>query len=105
MTRLLFIQSDRWFAVSQGLSGVDSVYSTKLCCYCSRPVRADASRLRTARTNDGEWWLVSADIDMAEAEWRDFQRQTDDTFAPTVLPIGPDCLRRHPEFRFALVQP
>lgn len=99
--RLRFTQSERWFT-SEALH-TSSVYSDQLCCYCARPVRAGAARLRTARTNDGEWWLVSADCDLTAAEWRQFQDQADGTFKPTLLPIGPNCLRRHPEFRLGLV--
>lgn len=103
MTRLRFTQSNRWFTSEAFHSS--SVYSDQLCCYCARPVYSDAARLRTARDNDGEWWLVSAEVDLSTEEWRDFQNQGDGTFKATLLPIGPDCLRRHPEFRFALVQP
>lgn len=85
-------------------TGADSVYSARLCCYCARPVRADAARLRTARTNDGEWWLVSADEDMTAPDWHDFQNQLDGTFKPTLLPIGPDCLRQHPGWHFAIAE-
>lgn len=98
--RLRFNQHDRWYAVEA--TSADSIYSERLCCYCARAVRADAARLRTARTNDGEWWLVSADEDMDAVEWHDFQKQLDGSFRPTLLPVGPDCLRQHPEWRFAL---
>jgi hypothetical protein len=102
VTRIPFIQHDRWFT-NEALH-TSSVYSDRLCCYCARTVRADAVRLRTARTNDGEWWLVGPDVDMTAPEWRDFQHnQFDGTFAPTLLPVGPDCLRQHPEWRFAVV--
>lgn len=101
MKRLLFSQHDRWYVV--GATGAHSVYSDALCCYCARPVRPDAARLRTARTNDGEWWLVSADEDMSAPEWRNFQDQLDGTFAPTLLPVGPDCLRQHPAWNFAVI--
>lgn len=101
--RLRFDQSDRWHAINLGESGVDIVYSERLCCYCARPVHVDAVRLRTARTNDGEWWLVSADESMSAREWHDFQLQADGAYAPTLLPVGPDCLRQHPEWRFAVV--
>lgn len=100
--RLAFSQHDRWFT-AEALH-TTSVYSNALCCYCARPVRDDAVQLRTARTNDGEWWLVSADEDMSAPEWRQFQDQLDGTFAPTPLPIGPECLRQHPAWRFAVVE-
>lgn len=99
--RLVFVQADRWYKRLDG-SGM-GVYDEKLCAYCARPVRVDAARLRTARTNDGEWWLVSADVDLSANEWRDFQRQLDGSRKATFLPIGPDCLRQHPEFMFAVV--
>ena len=99
--RLVFVQSDRWCKRIDGGSGV---YDETLCAYCARSVHPVAARLRTARTNDGEWWLVAADIDLSADEWKDFQTQLDGTRAPTLLPIGPDCLRQHPEFAFAVVE-
>lgn len=99
--RLVFVQSDRWCTRIDGGTGV---YDDTLCAYCARSVRPDAARLRTARTNDGEWWLVAADADLSAAEWRDFQTQVDGSRSPTPLPIGPDCLRQHPEFAFAVVE-
>lgn len=101
MSRLHFDQHDRWYA-NEALH-TSSVYSDDLCCYCARPVRADTVHLRTARTNDGEWWLVSADEDMNAQEWHDFQNQLDGTFKATPLPVGPDCLRRHPQWGFAVI--
>lgn len=102
MARLLFIQNERWQDASG--RGIESHYSDKRCCFCWRKTKPDADRLLTARTNDGEWWLVSTDEDMRAAEWRDFQDQLDGTFKPTPLPIGPDCLKRHPQFHFAIDQ-
>lgn len=101
--RLVFVQSDRWCKrVHDGCDGGTGVYDDTLCAYCARSVRADAVRLRTARTNDGEWWLVAEGADLSADEWRDFQTQIDGSRAPTLLPIGPDCLRQHPEFAFAV---
>ena len=101
---LLFIQSDRWQrTVDGGNGGPNYVYSTDHCAYCGRSVRPDAVRLRTARTNDGEWWLISITTDLSTDEWRDFQTQLDGTYGPTILPIGPDCLRQHPEFEIGRV--
>ena len=99
--RILYVQSDRWHRVHAGIQ--TDVYSATRCSYCARPTRPDAARLRTARTNDGEWWLVSEGIDLTADEWRDFQTQNDNSRGPTLLPIGPDCLRKNPEFRLALL--
>lgn len=105
MSRLAFVQSARWSKqIDGGNGGLVYVYSTGHCAYCARPVRPDAVRLRTARTNDGEWWLVSADEDLRAHEWRDFQTQLDGSRGPTLLPIGPDCFRDRPEFAFAAVK-
>lgn len=97
--RLVFVQSERW---CKRIDGGTDVYDETRCAYCARPVRSDAARLRIARTNDGEWWLVSVDEDLTSAEWKDFQTQPDGSRSPTLLPIGPDCLRDHPEFSFAI---
>lgn len=102
--RLVFVQSDRWCKRFSGTDSGVGVYDETLCAYCARPVRPDAVRLRTARTNDGEWWLVAAAVDLATDEWKDFQWQADGSRGPTLLPIGPDCLRQHPEFAFAVVE-
>lgn len=103
MSRLLFVQAARWSKrIDGGNGGPVDPYSSAHCAYCARPVRPDARLLRTARTNDGEWWLVSMDEDLSGEEWKDFQRQLDGSYAPTILPIGPDCLRTHPEFLFAV---
>lgn len=103
MSRLVFVQSERWCKRFAGTDAGDGVYSEALCAYCARKVRPNATRLFTARTNDGEWWLVSADEDLTAIEWKDFQTQIDGSRGPTLLPIGPDCLRQHPEFSFAVV--
>lgn len=102
MSRLVFVQSERWCNVIDGGTGV---YDETRCAYCARPVRPDVTRLHTARTNDGEWWLVSADEDLSGQEWKDFQTQANTgNRVTTPLPIGPDCLRDHPEFTFAVVK-
>jgi hypothetical protein len=104
VSRLVFVQSARWCRqIDGGNGGPVYVYSTEHCAYCARSVRPDATFLYTARTNDGEWWLVSVDEDLSGDEWRDFQTQLDGSRAPTLLPIGPDCLRDHPAFSFAVV--
>jgi hypothetical protein len=103
VSRLVFVQSARWSKrIDGGNGGPVYVYSTEHCAYCARPVRADATFLYTARTNDGEWWLVSADEDLKTEEWRDFQTMPNGSRVATLLPIGPDCLRAHPEFAFAV---
>lgn len=99
--RRVFVQTNRWWSSVDGGTGL---YDESMCAYCGRAVRVDAKRLRTARTNDGEWWLVAANVALVEDEWRDFQTQGDGSRSPTLLPIGPDCLRRHPEFAFAVVE-
>lgn len=88
--RLVLNQTLSW---SKALSG-QGAYSTKHCCYCAKPVKPGAAQLRICRTADGEWWLIPD------------RRLTEDELEPfgmSVLPIGPDCLRQHPEFRFALM--
>jgi len=101
VSRRVFTQAERW---SRAIDGGADVYGEDSCAYCGRPVRPEAVRLYTARTNDGEWWLVSADEDLAGAEWKDFQTQLNGSRAPTLLPVGPDCLRDHPEFAFAVAE-
>lgn len=83
-------------------SSIGSVYADDRCCWCYRPVKPDAARLRTARDNGGDWYLVGAAFDLSGDDWKDFQREVDGSHVPTLLPIGPDCLRQHPEFRFAI---
>jgi hypothetical protein len=86
VSRLLFLQSGRWHKrIDGGDGGPVDPYSAEHCAYCARPVRPDAARLRTARTNDGEWWLVSADEDLTSHEWKDFQAQLDGGRAAATL--------------------
>ena len=61
---------------------------------CARPIRGNHSRLRMYRTNDGEWWLVSEGFDVGGDL---------DFGGVFTLPVGPDCLRKHPEWKFAVV--
>lgn len=89
--RLMLCQADSW----DRFAGQHSVYSEEHCCYCGKPIKPNAARLRTCRTSDGEWWLIP-DRPLAEDER--------EPFGMVVLPIGPGCLRRHPEFRFAIVR-
>lgn len=97
-SRIVLNQTDSWHNLC-----TDSVYSTQRCCVCGRVVRTRTrALLRTARTNDGEWWVVAADCDLTADEWRDFQTDLAGQRGPTMLPIGPDCLRAHPEFRIGL---
>jgi len=63
--RLIFIQARRWQRL---VNDGDYPYDETRCAYCARPVAADAARLRTARTNDGEWWLVAANADLTTEE-------------------------------------
>lgn len=93
-------QSVYW---SRSLDDGNCPYDDSRCCYCHRPTTPESPRLRTARTNDGAWFVVGPTVDLSAAEWRDFQTQIDGSRAATVLPIGPECLRQHPEFRVGLV--
>jgi hypothetical protein len=73
------------------------VYAKDRCCWCYRPVQSDAAQLRLTRDESGEWFVVAPP---GRAELPD-----EKTFGHFTLPIGPDCLRRHPEFRPGLIQP
>jgi len=86
--RLVFNQADTW-----GQQG-DDVYSQEQCCYCGKRVRKDAKRLCLARTEDGEWWLVEPGYKPGPDDM--------DGYGMFTLPVGPDCLRKHPEWRFAV---
>lgn len=97
VTRVVLVQTDRWV----NLSSTRGVYARDRCCYCYASTRPHARLLRTARTNDGEWWLISSDVDLTTDEWKDFQHHEGDRL-PTLLPVGSGCLRDHPEWAFAL---
>jgi hypothetical protein len=58
---------------------------------CFRKTRPDAQRLVMIRTHDGNWWLIAPTAPIRSDELDRFW-----------LPVGPDCLRSHPEWRFAL---
>lgn len=92
--RLEFIQSDEWNKRNGlGPNATQDIYSDSNCCYCFRKTRVDAHRLAMIRTHDGNWWLIAPNSPIRSDEW--------DRFA---LPVGPDCLRRHPEWRFAIAE-
>ena len=90
--RLPFVQSDEWESRNYlGPNASQDIYSTSNCCYCYRKTRLDAQRLAMIRTHDGNWWLTAPTAPVCSDEWDRFS-----------LPVGPDCLRNHPEWRFAL---
>lgn len=90
--RLSFVQSDEWNQRNGlGPNTTQDIYSDSNCCYCFRKTRPDAQRLAMIRTHDGEWWLITPTAPVRSDEWDRFS-----------LPVGPDCLRNHPEWRFAL---
>lgn len=97
--RILFLQSPEWdrrrSAIGQGALSLDP-YAKDRCCWCYRPVKPGAPQLRLTRDDSGEWFVVAPP---ARAELPD-----EKTFGHFTLPIGPDCLRRHPEFRPGLVE-
>jgi hypothetical protein len=88
LSRILFDQTDFW----PGPCG--DVYSQENCCYCAKPVKVDAKRLRMIRTRDGWWWLVSSDYQIDEDDMGD---------GIFTLPVGSNCLKKHPEWKFAVV--
>lgn len=91
--RILFLQSPEWDRNQRRQSG--DVYAKDRCCWCYRPVKPGAPQLRLTRDDSGEWFVV---VPPARAELPD-----EKTFSHFTLPIGPDCLKRHPEFRPGLV--
>jgi hypothetical protein len=92
--RLPFVQSDEWESrKSLGPNVTQDIYSVSNCCYCFRKTRPDAQRLVMIRTHDGEWWLIAPTAPIRADELDRFW-----------LPVGPDCLRNHPEWRFALTK-
>jgi hypothetical protein len=95
--RLPFVQSDEWESRSTisrgGVQVTRDIYSESNCCYCFRETRPDAQKLAMIRTHDGNWWLIAPTAPIRSDEWDRFW-----------LPVGPDCLRNHPEWRFALTK-
>ncbi len=89
MMRTVFYQAPSWDQRQH------CAYSDAHCCYCGREVKPDAPKLMLSRTNDGEWWLC----DPGEPPMLD-EVNFGGRFA---LPVGIGCLKRHPEWRFALV--
>lgn len=70
------------------------IYSDAHCCVCYRPVKPDAARLALSRDNSGEWYAVAPGEPEAPDEHQ---------MGRFTLPIGPDCLRAHPEWHFAVM--
>jgi len=91
--RLPFVQSPRW---RTGKDENGDAYADNRCCYCYRPTGPDAARLWLTRDDSGEWYVVASDAPVLDDE-----RQLG---APHfTLPVGPDCLRKHPEWAFGVV--
>lgn len=73
--------------------GDGSAYNRSRCSYCCRSLKpsARAYALNLTRTDDGLWWVVEPDAPVLHDE----KQLGDPHFR---LPIGADCLKRHPEF-------
>lgn len=91
--RIIFLQSPEWDR--RHLREHLSPYHPERCCFCFRPVKPDAQRLMLTRDDSGEWYVV---VPPGRALLPD-----EKTFEHFTLPIGPDCLKRHLEFRPGLV--
>jgi len=87
--RVILNQDASWDKVTDG--GI-SVYSRSHCCQCGRPVNSPVYVLLCSRDNGGEWYVCKPGP-LLEDE-ADFDR--------FFLPIGPECLKRHPEYRIGL---
>lgn len=73
--------------------GKQSLFSTEHCCVCGRPAKGD-NWLLLFRAEDGsrEFAIgstVGLTVDERRSVW--------------IAPIGPECLRKHPELAFALI--
>jgi hypothetical protein len=71
-----------------------SLFSQKHCCICGKPVNARTDWLLATRELDGGF--ESAIHHPDDAPLCDSPNKMPDLY---VTPIGPDCLRRHPELR------
>lgn len=93
MTRITFNQADSWYDAMECVS----VYSHEHCCYCGKPLKQKQkiAWLRLSRDESGEWYAVDP---------KEPVQPDEKTFERFSLPIGATCLRRHPEFRFALTE-
>lgn len=89
--RIIFFQPPEWDRRNDfGRGSRGDVYAEDRCCWCYRPVKPDAQRLMLTRDDGGEWFVV---VPPGRAQFQD-----EKTFGHFALPIGPDCLKRHPEF-------
>jgi hypothetical protein len=93
--RLAFFQAPSW-----NRDHDQDPYSQEHCCYCGKPVVPGSYRLWLERSEDGEWWLVGPPARDATPPGRGRP-----TGVPFALPVGRNCLKRHPEWRFALGLP
>lgn len=74
-------------------TGDHSLFSREHCCICGRPAKGD-NWLLLARAPDGtREFAISSTVGLSDEERR----------SVWIAPIGPDCLRQHPELRFALL--
>lgn len=89
MKRLVLNQTNHWYNTVND----HGAYSHNHCCFCGKPLTTKFAWLMLSRDDGGEWYVVDPQEPQQDDE-KDFGR-----FA---LPIGMTCLKRHPEFQFAI---
>lgn len=91
MAYVELIQDSSWLS----RNSFYSAYSRDNCCQCGKPVGHAATLLMVTRNEGGDWFIISPDQDSIPNE---------KLFERGVLPIGPECLKKHPEYSIGLIK-
>ena len=89
--RVPLIQTASW---TRGVDRGFGAYDTARCCVCGRKVTDDAQFVRVVRSDDGAWWIKQIGEPTCDDEHQ---------LGETTLPVGPDCLKKHPEFHIGFI--
>ena len=99
--RLNYLQLKSW---DRFLDKGGDPYSRNHCLFCGRPVNDGRSSLLLVSRDEGGSWYLCRPGDHAEVDEIKFcggNKHAD--WARFLLPIGPECLKKHPEFKFSIV--
>ena len=89
--RMIFTQAESWDRTVSD----HGAYSHQHCCFCGKVLKSGYAWVMLSRNESG-WWFI---VDPKEAP-----REDEGTFGRFALPIGNTCLRKHPQFRFAVTE-
>lgn len=78
-------------AYDEAGKGDHSLFSTEHCCVCGRPAKGDNWLLLSRAADGSREFAIASPLHAEEKR------------SVWIAPVGPECLRQHPELRFALL--